>query len=162
MNKTRVIMLTAINASLYTAIGYLTYAGIIVQGVRFWPAVIVPAVFSVIFGPIVGGVGAAIGIFISDMLSHVMLFLSLSVGVTSNFFAFYFLGYSTKKYTLRRYLILSTISLLIGSAIIGLGVWFWSQFFTLPGSAFDYKSFAAECKTIFRITTGQEPVTSPF
>jgi uncharacterized membrane protein len=112
----------------------LTYAGIIVQGVRFWPAVIVPAVFSVIFGPIVGGVGAAIGIFISDMLSHGMLFLSLSVGVTSNFFAFYFLGYTTKKYTLRRYLILSTISLLIGSAIIGLGVWVWSQFFTLPGS----------------------------
>ena len=86
-------MMTSINAAMYTVVGYTTYAGIIIQGVRFWPAVIVPAVFSVLFGPTVGGVGAAIGIFISDMFSHGMLFLSLSVGVTSNFLAFYFLGY---------------------------------------------------------------------
>jgi uncharacterized membrane protein len=133
--KTRLIMLTSINAALYTVVGYLTYAGIIIQGVRFWPAVVVPAVFSVLFGPLVGGVGAAIGIFISDMLSHGMLFLSLSVGVTSNFAAFYFLGHFLKEYSFRRYLIVSTISLLIGSTIIGVGVWGWSQFFTLPGAA---------------------------
>lgn len=66
-------------------------------GVRFWPAVVVPAVFSVLFGPLFGGVGAAIGIFISDMLSHGMPFLSLSVGVTSNFTAFYILGHMTKE-----------------------------------------------------------------
>jgi uncharacterized membrane protein len=89
---TRLIILVSINAALYTAVGYLTYAGIIVQGVRFWPAVVIPAVFSVLFGPVVGGVGVGIGIFISDMLSHGLLFLSLSVGVTSNFAAFYFLG----------------------------------------------------------------------
>ena len=134
MNKTRLIMLISINAALYTSVGYLTYAGIVVQGVRFWPAVIVPAVFSVLFGPVVGGVGAAIGIFISDMLSHGLLFLSLSVGVTSNFAAFYFLGYFMREYSLKKYLIVSTVSLLIGSAIIGVGVWGWSQFFTLPGS----------------------------
>lgn len=134
MNKTRLIMLVSLNAALYTATGYLTYAGIIVQGVRFWPAVVVPAVFSVLFGPIVGGVGAAIGIFISDMLSHGLPFLSLSVGVTSNFAAFYFLGHYVKPYTVRRYLTVSTVSLLIGSAIIGVGVWGWSQFFYLPGS----------------------------
>jgi uncharacterized membrane protein len=128
------IMLVSINAALYTVVGYLTYAGIVVQGVRFWPAVIVPAIFSVLFGPVVGGVGAAIGIFISDMLSHGLLFLSLSVGVTSNFIAFYFLGFFIREYSLRRYLLVSTVSLLIGSAIIGVGVWGWSQFFTLPGS----------------------------
>ena len=127
-------MLISLNAALYTAVGYLTYAGIIVQGVRFWPAVVIPAVFSVLFGPVVGGIGAAIGIFISDMLSHGLPFLSLSVGVTSNFAAFYFLGHFTKEYTLRKYLIFSTLSLLIGSAIIGVGIWGWSQFFTLPGS----------------------------
>ena len=134
MDKTRTIMLVSLNAALYTVVGYLTYAGIVVQGVRFWPAVVVPAAFSVLFGPIVGGVGAAIGILISDMLSHGMLFLSLSVGVSSNFAAFYFLGYAMKKYSLRRYLVASTVSLLIGSAIIGLGVWGWSQLFALPGS----------------------------
>jgi uncharacterized membrane protein len=130
----RLIILASVNAALYTAVGYLTYAGIVVQGVRFWPAVVVPAVFSVLFGPIVGGVGAAIGIFISDMLSHGLPFLSLSVGVTSNFAAFYILGYFMKEYTIKRYLIVSTVSLLIGSAIIGIGVWGWSQFFTLPGA----------------------------
>lgn len=134
VKETRLIMLVSLNAALYTAVGYLTYAGIVVQGVRFWPAVVVPAVFSVLFGPIVGGVGAAIGIFISDLLSHGLPFLSLSVGVTSNFTAFYFLGYYMKKYSLRRYLVVSTVSLLIGSAIIGVGVYLWSQFFVLPGS----------------------------
>jgi uncharacterized membrane protein len=134
MNKTRLITLVSINAALYTIIGYLTYAGIIIQGVRFWPAVVIPAVFSVLFGPIVGGVGAAIGILISDMLSHGLLLLSLSVGVTSNFAAFYFLGYFMKEYRLRKYLYVVTASLLIGSAIIGVGVWGWSQFFALPGS----------------------------
>ena len=134
MNKTRLIMLVSLNAALYTVVGYLTYAGIVVQGVRFWPAVIVPAVFSVLFGPLVGGVGAAIGIFISDMLSHGLLFLSLTVGVTSNFALFYVIGYFTREYSLRKYLLASTVGLLIGSSIIGVGVWGWSQFFTLPGS----------------------------
>ena len=133
MNKTQTLTLISLNASLYTIVGYLTYAGIIVQGVRFWPAVVIPAVFSVLFGPLVGGVGAAIGIFISDILLHGMLFLSLSVGVTSNFIAFYILGYFIKEYSLKRYLIVSTISLLVGSVIIGVGVWGWSQFFTMPG-----------------------------
>ena len=64
MSKTFMIILTAVNASLYTAVGCLTYLGIVVFGVRFWPAVVVPAVFSVLFGPFVGGVGAAIGIFL--------------------------------------------------------------------------------------------------
>jgi hypothetical protein len=39
-----------------------------------------------------------------------------------------------KEYTIRRYLLVSTVSLLIGSAIIGAGVWGWSQFFVLPRS----------------------------
>jgi uncharacterized membrane protein len=68
MNRTLIMILTSLNATLYTVIGYLTYSGIVIMGVRFWPAVVIPAVFTVLFGPIVGGVGAAIGIFISDML----------------------------------------------------------------------------------------------
>ena len=45
MNKTQILTLISLNASLYTIVGYLTYAGIIIQGVRFWPAVVIPAVF---------------------------------------------------------------------------------------------------------------------
>lgn len=132
--KTLLVVLTSINAGLYTVVGYLTYFGIVLYGVRFWPAVVVPGVFAVLFGPFVGGVGAAIGIFISDMLTHGMPLLSLSAGVTSNFIAFFILGYGTKDYSLKRYILVSTFSLLAGSAIIGLGVWGWSQFFLLPGS----------------------------
>jgi len=134
LSRTLLITLTAINASLYTVVGYMTYLGIVMFGVRFWPAVVVPAVFSVLFGPVVGGLGAAIGIFICDMLSHGMPFLSLSVGVTSNFIAFYILGHMTREYSLKRYLIAATVSLLVGSAIIGVGVCAWSQFFLLPGA----------------------------
>jgi len=135
VSKTFIIVLTAVNASLYTVVGSLTYLGIVVFGVRFWPAVVVPAVFSVLFGPLVGGIGAAIGIFLCDMLSHGMPFLSLSVGVTSNFTAFYILGYMTREYSLKKYVVAVTFSLLVGSAIIGVGVCAWSQFYLLPGAA---------------------------
>ena len=134
LSKPSAIVLTAVNASLYTVVGCLTYFGIVVFGVRFWPAVVVPAVFSVLFGPLVGGVGAAIGIFFSDMLSHGMPFLSLSVGVTSNFISFYILGHMTREYSLKKYVVAATLSLLVGSAIIGIGVWVWSQFYLLPGA----------------------------
>jgi len=133
--RTFMMVLIAVNASLYTVVGCLTYLGVVVFGVRFWPAVVVPAVFSVLFGPRVGGVGAAIGIFICDMLSHGMPLLSLSVGVTSNFTAFYILGHMTREYSLKRYVVAATSSLLVGSAIIGVGVWVWSQFYLLPGAA---------------------------
>lgn len=133
-SKTLTVVLTAINASLYMTVGVLTSFGVVLFGVRFWPAVVVPAVFAVLFGPMVGGVGAAIGIFICDMLSHGMPLLSLSVGVTSNFAAFYILGYMTREYSLKKYMISATLSLFVGSAIIGVGVWFWSQYYLLPGA----------------------------
>ncbi len=125
--------LTAACAALYFLVGYLTYFGVVVLGVRFWPAVIVPGAFAVLFGPWIGGVGAAIGIFISDMLMHGMPLLSLSVGVPANFLGFYIIGYFTRSYSLKRYCLAATTGLLVGSAIIGVGVWTWSQAFILPG-----------------------------
>ncbi|MCD6236123.1 MAG: hypothetical protein J7J94_03950, partial [Thaumarchaeota archaeon] len=88
--------LIAVNAALYAAFGYLTYLGLfapVFGTVRFWPAVIIPAVFSVLFSPRIGGVGAAVGIFISDMLIHGNPLLSLTVGVPSNFIGFYLIGF---------------------------------------------------------------------
>lgn len=187
------ISLTALNAALYAGFGYLTYLGLftpVFGTVRFWPAVVIPAAFSILFSPRIGGVGAAIGIFISDMLVHGNPILSLSVGVPSNFTAFYLIGYLANRwktvtavhilssifiqfipvmgslaiyfgaildetvalvflmvsilvfaFTLilsvvqRKFLIIlhaSTIGLLIGSGIIGLGLWAYSQFAILP------------------------------
>jgi hypothetical protein len=92
----------ALNAGLYVAFGYIFYFifPLTTPGiglVRFWPQVIIPAVFAVIFGPWVGGFGAAIGIFINDMLIHGNPILSLMAGVTSNFAMFALIGYIAKK-----------------------------------------------------------------
>ena len=61
----------AVCAALYAIVGYFTNLGVVspvVGVVRFWPSVIVPAVFAVLFGPWVGGIGAAIGIFFADII----------------------------------------------------------------------------------------------
>jgi len=167
--------------------------------VRFWPAVVVPGVFSYLAGPLVGGCGAAIGIFISDMVIHGDPLLSLSVGVTSNFLGFYMVGYLAERLRagssslkvldvflgvsgfiatiafyvltldmqgipisatsvlpgvaiavvialpfiygfargdaeLMRIFISSSLGLALGSAVIGFGVWGYSQVFRLPPS----------------------------
>jgi uncharacterized membrane protein len=56
------IILTSVCAALYAALGYLTYLGIFTPAigiVRFWPVVIIPAIFAVLFKPSIGGLGAA-------------------------------------------------------------------------------------------------------
>ena len=82
---------------MYAGIGALwTLFPLMIFGVRFWPQVFVPAVFSVLFGPWVGGVGAAIGIFLADTIygTHDAL-LSLLVGVPANFIGFFVIGWLT-------------------------------------------------------------------
>ncbi len=191
----------AVNGTLYALIGYLTYLGIFAPAigvVRFWPSVAIPALFSYLFGPLVGGAGAAIGIFISDMLIHGNALLSLTVGVPSNFIAFYILGmlsrmeskkslfygallqlipvvstlalYCTErldkfivlifvsvclfsmaislilsalKPNLRSFFAAASAALIIGSAIIGVGVWAFSQFFILPSGEKSLPAIAA-------------------
>jgi uncharacterized membrane protein len=97
--KTINIVAFALNAALYVAIGILVSSvfPITFGGVRFWPQVIVPAVFAVIFGPWVGGLGAALGIFISDISLGGSPLLSLMAGITSNFLGFWLIGYIANK-----------------------------------------------------------------
>jgi uncharacterized membrane protein len=100
--RTLEVAMTAICAALYAIVGYLTNLGIVspvVGVVRFWPSVIVPAVFAILFGPWVGGIGAGIGIFFADMIQpgHGIALLSLTVGVPSNFLGFFLIGYIGRK-----------------------------------------------------------------
>lgn len=123
------VAMTAINAALYATIGIMTYFGIFapppIGVVRFWPVVIIPGVFAALFGPWVGGVGAAIGIFASDMVAHGNALLSITVGVPSNFFGFFLLGYiAKKKINLRRL----TSVLVIGLLTIIAGVYSITSF----------------------------------
>ncbi len=184
--------LIAMNAALYAGLGYLSFSGIfapVVGTVRFWPVVIIPGLFAIIFSPRIGALGAGLGIFISDILIHGDALLSLTVGVPANLAGFYLLG---KLYQIFRSgsrvvlpilqaapLILvtlmtwtgildlttsliytgaalisliigvgftfyrreygqviaaSALGLLAGATIIGIGVWLYSQAFTLPAA----------------------------
>jgi len=124
------VALIAVNTALYAGVGYLAYfvfplfcPGISV--VRFWPVVIIPAVFAVLFGPFVGGMGAAFGIFISDMLVHGNVLLSLVAGVTSNFVGFYLIGYiSRRKFNWSKLL----IALGLGYLALAYVSFVWLQF----------------------------------
>jgi len=200
------VTLIAMNAALYASIGYVLYAIFpfvcpTIGGVRFWPVVVIPATFAVLFGPVVGGGGAAIGIFISDMLIHGDPLLSLTAGVTSNFVCFGLIGYLSRmnldwrkafaglgvgvailatlgylmimpetvvnyfgvsveealwnilfvlaifviSYAIvivvgyvrpkwRSFGVASVVGSIIGSAIIGVGVWGYTQFFAMPAA----------------------------
>jgi uncharacterized membrane protein len=99
--KTLHIAAFALNAALYVALGILvsTILPINFGGVRFWPQVIIPAIFAVVFGPWVGSLGAAVGIFLNDILLGNNPLLSLMAGVTSNFVLFFIIGYLSNKKT---------------------------------------------------------------
>lgn len=103
--KTIHIAAFALNAALYVVLGILLSSvfPIYFGGVRFWPQVIVPAVFAAVFGPWVGGLGAALGIFISDVSLGGSPLLSLMAGITSNFLGFWLIGYiASKKVDLKK------------------------------------------------------------
>ncbi len=95
--RTIEIAMIGVCAALYAVVGRLTDFGVTVGGVAFWPAAVIPAIFAVLFGAWTGGIGAAIGIFIRDMLFHGDPLLSLSAGVTSNFVAFFLVGYVSAR-----------------------------------------------------------------
>ena len=109
------IAAVGICAALYAVIGLLTSFGLNVGGVAFYPAVVIPAIFAVLFGPWVGGIGAGIGIFIRDVIYHGDPLLSLIAGVTSNFAMFFLLGYFSRRTTSLQKI---TLSATIGCILI--------------------------------------------
>jgi hypothetical protein len=130
--KTLSIAAFALNAALYVALGILISSvfPITFEGVRFWPQVIIPAVFAVVFGPWVGGLGAAVGIFISDVSLGGSPLLSLMAGITSNFLGFWLIGYiANKKFDLKKttaiYGVLTIVCVLVAyiyTSLLSVGV----------------------------------------
>jgi uncharacterized membrane protein len=115
------IAATGICAALYAVIGLLTSFGLNVGGVAFYPAVVIPAIFAVLFGPWVGGIGAGIGIFIRDVIYHGDPLLSLVAGVTSNFAMFFLLGYfSHRTINLQKIIFSATLGciLIVGGLLL--------------------------------------------
>ncbi|MEM1674511.1 MAG: ECF transporter S component [Candidatus Bathyarchaeia archaeon] len=115
------IVLTALCAALY-AIGAYTTAYIPSPWGfgQFRPAVVIPSVFAIVFGPWVGGVGAAVGTLICDSVKHGTLHMgSLMAAVPGNFVGFFILGYiMKKKFTWGRFILAPNLTLIIGNLIV--------------------------------------------
>jgi len=114
------IIATAMCAALY-AVGSFATASIpspLLFG-QFRPAVIVPAVFGVIFGPIPAAIGAALGTLIADSAKHGTLYMgSVMAAVPGNFIGFYIFGYILKKrFTWTRFIFASVTTLTVGNLI---------------------------------------------
>ena len=111
--KTRDIAVIGICAALYAAVGVLT-ANISFFGIGFLPAVVIPAIFAVLYGPWVGGISGAIGIFIRDMIVHGNPALSIIAGVPANFILFFMIGYITFKRITQKQVIVGVIIAAVG------------------------------------------------
>jgi len=123
------IALISISAALYAAAIGVTSPISTPWGVgQFRPGVIFPAVFAVIYGPLVGGIGAAIGTFVGDVVFLAPLglttpLLSIVAGVPGNFVGFFLLGWFVRKYrSWFGFVFGSFASLLVGNLIAALGV----------------------------------------
>ena len=116
----RVVAFTSLGATLYAA-GALATAYI--QSPwgtgQFRPAVIIPSIFSILFGPFVGGLSAAIGTLVADSIKHGTLYLpSLVAAVPSNFVGFYLLGKLLEgRFSWNRFIGASLLALLVGNAL---------------------------------------------
>jgi len=128
MPKALMLTLISINAALYAVAISVTSPIPTPWGVgHFRPGVVIPAFFTVVFGPLIGGLGAAIGCFLGDFaLSFFGLttpILSLVAGVPGNFVGFYALGWLVaKKRSFSSFIVSNFIALLIGNFIAALGV----------------------------------------
>lgn len=86
---------------------------------QFRPAVVIPAFFAVIFGPIPAGVGAAIGTLICDSIKHGGLYMgSLIAAVPGNFMGFYLFGLICKRFSWTRFILATFITLTLANFIV--------------------------------------------
>lgn len=108
-------------AVLYAVGCYITSYIVSPWGVgQFRPAVVIPSLFAVIFGPWPAGVGAALGTFIADSVNQGGFHLgSLIAAVPGNFLGFYLMGwYVKKKFTWSRFITASILTLIFANLIV--------------------------------------------
>ena len=87
---------------------------------QFRPAVVIPALFATIFGPMPAGLGAALGTLIADSVRHGGLYPgSWIAAVPGNFMGFYLFGYIVKeRFSWRRFILASNLTLTIANLIV--------------------------------------------
>lgn len=120
-SKSLLVTATALCAALY-AIG--CYATAYIPSPwgfgQFRPAVVIPAFFGTIFGPLPSALGAAIGTLIADSVKRGSLHIgSLIAAVPGNFVGFYIYGeILRRRFTWSRFIIASLLTLVLGNAIV--------------------------------------------
>jgi hypothetical protein len=114
------ITATALCAGLYAIGSYLTAYIPSPWGFgQFRPAVVIPSLFAVIFGPVPSGVGAALGTLIADSVKHGYIYEgSLIAAVPGNFIGFYLFGYIMKRFTWGRFILASNLTLTVANLIV--------------------------------------------
>jgi uncharacterized membrane protein len=125
----REIAALALNAALYAVGSYSTAYIPTPWLVQLRPAVVIPAVFAVLFGPLVGGLGAAIGTFIASIFTYGTATLTIFSGTPANFACFYLLGKLSRPYSREKFIFGTTVGFLAGSIIIGFGLLVLARFF---------------------------------
>lgn len=87
---------------------------------QFRPAVVIPAVFATLFGPVVGGVGAALGTLVADSVKHGELYVrSLVSAVPGNFVGFYLFGWlMRRRFSWENFVKTSQVTLLVSNVIV--------------------------------------------
>ncbi|MCJ7631635.1 ECF transporter S component [Candidatus Bathyarchaeota archaeon] len=111
---------TAMCAALYAIGSYLTaYVPSPWGAGQFRPAVVVPAFFAVVFGPIPAGVGAAIGTLIADSAKYGYLYPgSYLASVWGNFLGFFLFGLITRKFSWGRFVLASNVTLTVANFVV--------------------------------------------
>jgi len=139
--STKEVAAISINASLYAVGSYLTAYIPTPWLVQLRPAVVIPAVFAVLFGALAGGLGAAIGTFIASVVTYGTVVLTIFSGTPGNFACFYLLGRFSKPYNRRNFAAGTLVGFLVGSIIIGFGLWFLLAYlsFLIPAGTYAHK-----------------------
>lgn len=107
-------------AALYAIGSYLTAYIPSPWGVgQFRPAVVVPAFFAVVFGPLPAGMGAALGTLIADSAKYGYLYPgSFLAAVPGNFIGFYLFGLITRRFSWGRFILASNVTLTVANFIV--------------------------------------------
>ncbi len=134
---------TAICAALYAAGSYAT--GFITSpwgSGQFRPAVVIPGIFAVIFGPLPAGIGAAIGTLLADSVRRGQLYIpSLVAAVPANFVGFYLFGKMVEgRFNWRRFIIASNVTLILANLLVSFLYWYYNLFVVrlFPADAVDW------------------------
>ena len=124
--KVRVLIYAVVTAVIY-AVAILASAELVAWPLaQLGPSTIIPAIFTVLYGPLAGGISAALGALIGGWLIYGTPIIPLASGVPANLLGFYLLGHSFKNLGgdwISRYAISCAVGLGTGFVVMAAGLY---------------------------------------